>query len=534
MKITEDFLKSNTIPLIHVVDEDDLVLSESADAVWFTILSNFPWSDYVGFAADYYDALYQFNLKEAEKRSEKGKSSNEGSESEEEAALRLLFDRATMQKTKEGKIPVLFEQKVEEIKTGSVDVNELVPGRVPERFAGRKPKCFFAMFKAFLGTSLMGLPPEPEHVYMMLSSNPSFLRVCGFVLKMKNKEYSHLHVPSLRKLEQFDQIMTLSGLWDKIKLQEVKSNLEDKTIKYEKELVGDTTHYHAYSGFETVEYHDENGKECKKSQSKTTKKCRCENRETCSHDWTLADDGAGTVVKSNNKMHWAHKASIIGFPVQGIPLDARAVSDASTNDGLTFYPHVKSLFEMMPELASHVGRVLYDSACCSKELKKKFHDDLGVMLKASFNPRRKGNVTVGLPRGIELITPYGEPRCFAGYSMEYIGIRYENDKFIYRSPFDADGEPVCNSCEMKEYCSPNSETGRTITISFDALPQIDPNDPPMSKRFKAIMTRRPSVERMIKRLKRDLGDDRLTKRGNSSFQAYLDKTMIAYHILLRY
>ncbi len=42
-----------------------------------------------------------------------------------------------------------------------------------------------------------------------------------------------------------------------------------------------------------------------------------------------------------------------------------------------------------------------------------------------------------------------------------------------------------------------------------------------------------SVGRMIKRLKCNLGDSRLTKRGNASFQAYLDKTMIALHILLR-
>ena len=32
----------------------------------------------------------------------------------------------------------------------------------------------------------------------------------------------------------------------------------------------------------------------------------------------------------------------------------------------------------------------------------------------------------------------------------------------------------------------------------------------------------------------ELGDDRLSKRGNASFQAYLDKTMIAYHLLLRH
>jgi len=55
----------------------------------------------------------------------------------------------------------------------------------------------------------------------------------------------------------------------------------------------------------------------------------------------------------------------------------------------------------------------------------------------------------------------------------------------------------------------------------------------MAKRFKATMARRTSVGRMIKRLKCDLGDSRLTKRGNASFQAYLDKTMIAFHILLR-
>ncbi|MES9858980.1 MAG: hypothetical protein ABW166_20620 [Sedimenticola sp.] len=48
------------------------------------------------------------------------------------------------------------------------------------------------------------------------------------------------------------------------------------------------------------------------------------------------------------------------------------------------------------------------------------------------------------------------------------------------------------------------------------------------------MIRRPSVERMIKRLKCDLGDDRLSKRGNDSFQAYLDKTLTSYHLLIRH
>ncbi len=92
---------------------------------------------------------------------------------------------------------------------------------------------------------------------------------------------------------------------------------------------------------------------------------------------------------------------------------------------------------------------------------------------------------------------------------------------------------MCSTCEHKINCCPNSRAGRTINISFDILPHINSDDPPMAKRYKAIMSRRPSVERMIKRLKCDLGDDRLSKRGSDSFQAYLDKTMIAFHILLR-
>jgi len=109
-------------------------------------------------------------------------------------------------------------------------------------------------------------------------------------------------------------------------------------------------------------------------------------------------------------------------------------------------------------------------------------------------------------------------------------MRYENEKFIYWAPKDSDNVPVYFVCQHRENCCPNSTSGRTINISFDLVPHIDPQEPPMAKRYKAIMSRRPSVERMIKRLKCDLGDDRLRKRGNDSFQAYLDKTMIAFHV----
>jgi len=525
--------EGHPIPLFHEVHADDEYLLNTIDGEWFEILHDFAWEDYRAHAAAYYDALYAFNLDQGEIPKDAGGAIGE---TKAAAQQRLLFDRTTMQPPETAR-QILYQGPTVEWKSPTVNPMTLAPGIVPVRLAGRQPKCFFGLFKSFLGTVLMGFPAEPEQVHLLLKSNPSFARVCGFTPKEKDKPwpYGPLQIPSLRKLEQFDQVMREAGLWDRIKVSEVTANLQSGVIKKENELVGDTTHYHAYSGFETVAYEDDKGNAKKKSQSKVTKACRCDDWASCSHDWELTDDGAGTVVKSKTKMYWGHKASVIGLPKQGVALDAMAVADAATHDGQTFFPHVEKVFNDYPDLATSINRVLYDSACDDAELKTRFKDALGVELKASFNPRRSKATTEALPRGIEKITPYGVPVCSAGHEMDYRGIRYDREKFIYEAPTQNDGTSVCVGCpERTECCNSSTQTGRTLTVSFDTLPQIDSNDPPMAKRFKAIMRRRPSVERMIKRLKCDLGDDRLSKRGNQSFQAYLDKTMIAYHLLIRH
>jgi hypothetical protein len=520
---------SSQIPLIHIVDEDDRVLLKSSDAEWYRVLYYLPDKDYREVAAQYYDALYHFNQAEALRRKEKEWNSDESwPETKEEARLRLLFDRATMDKL----APVIHEEDFATPPRG-IDPASVAPGIVPDRLGGKKPKCFFALFKAFIGTTLMGFPAEPEHVHLLLSSNLPFARVCGFVPKGEKSQYWYKHVPSLRKLEQFDLIMTRYGLWDKLKWEEVLKNIKADIIGKENELVGDTTHYHAYSSFETVRYVDDKGEEQRKSQSKVTKKCHCDNKEGCADPWELADDGAGTIVKSSRKMIWGHKASVLGLPRQGIPLDAVAIADSATHDGETLLPHVERLFECLPVVKAWIDTVLYDSACDNQTLKEAFEKELQIGLKTSLNPRRKKAVTDNLPRGMEKITPYGDLICKGGYEMDYKGIRYEAEKFIYQAPVDENNVSVCIGCMYKMACCPHANIGRTVNISFDVLPHIDKQDPPMAKRFKAIMMRRPSIERMIKRLKCDLSDDRLSKRGNSSFQAYLDKTMIAFHILLR-
>ncbi|MES9857881.1 MAG: hypothetical protein ABW166_14975 [Sedimenticola sp.] len=524
--------KIQQIPLIHEIHSDEQHLLNTIDGEWFGILHHFHWQDYRQFGADYYNALYDFNQRSAQTTASK----EANSETKAEARQRLLFDRVTAPILSDTSKSVLYQGDVVDLKSRDVTAADVSPGEVPLRLVGRKPKCFFGLLKAFIGTSLMGFPAEPEKVELLLKSNPAFARVCGFFHKNKKLNgYHYQQVPSLRKLEQFDQIMTDAGIWGRLKLTAVKANLATGVIQPEGELVGDTTHYHAYSSFETVLYLDEKEKEQKKSQSKPTKNCQCEDWNHCPHEWVLCDDGAGTIVKSGKKMIWGHKASIIGLPKQGVAIDAIAVADAATHDGQTFFPHVERVLGDHADLAQTVHRVLYDSACDDAELKLQFEETFGVELKASFNPRRSKAITQNLPRGIEKITPYGVPICLAGYGMDYQGIRYANETFIYRAPLGDDGLSVCVGCHQRPVCCNRSaQAGRTITVSFDTLKHIDANDPPMAKRFKAIMTRRPSVERMIKRLKCDLGDDRLSKRGNDSFQAYLDKTLISYHLLIRH
>jgi len=514
------------IVLFHEYHEDDLLLLNSEDAQWYRILANFPWRDYQELAAKYYDALYHYN-----QSLQASNSSGKNDESKQDATQRLLFSRPTV----DDSLPVLYAPDFKKIAIPRVSPHCVAPGLIPHREGGRKPKCFFAMFKSFLGASLMGFAAEPENVHDLLRTNISFARVCGFIPAKASNTYWHMHIPSLRKLEQFDLIMREYGLWNQEKWDEVRKNIALKVIEKESTLVGDTTHYHARSGFRTIAYKDEKGGENKKSQSKTTKNCRCKDKDSCSHPWILADDGAGTIVKGkgSKKMYWGHKAAIIGLPQKGIPLDAKCVADAATHDRQTFLPHVIDLFKNLPEIKSWIENALYDSACDDQKLKDQFQNELGIGLKTSLNPRRRQTITDGLPQGMAKLTPYAGLFCNGGFEMQYKGMRHDQEKFIYQAPADENGSSVCLGCEHRHSCCPLSAKGRVVTIQFDMLPHIDPQDPPMAKRFKALMTRRPAVERMIKRLKCDLGDDRLTKRGNASFQAYLDKTMIAFHILLR-
>lgn len=606
--------------LIHCVEADDYHLENQPDLVWFHVLRAFDWVPFQHIAALYYEALWQFNDDQATTRNRDQPTPNP--ETKDQATQRLLFERPTLRDD----APVLVENPRPRDPRFVDDPNKLRPGKVPRRLAGRAPKCFFAMFKAFLGLAVRGKIPEPELVHDELESNPAFARACGFTLHDPQVGYRQSDGPSLRKLEQFDQIMAAQGLWAQAAREQVARNLQEGRIHKETTLVHDTTHYPAFSAFRAVElpttpsaavpqqpspsapsleakifvgtplrltaaerqrrqelmasqeagrlsetdrceldHIDEIGrlrrqtpaappaaadasgqlppptaspasnapsKNRRKSQPRTTKACQCSDRDHCPHPWTNADDGAGTVVKSTGKKYWAHKASTLVFPDANVLLDAVALTDAATHDSQSLSPHLDRLFRQHPQLWGKIGCVLDDGAADDATLKEEVCQRFGIKLFTPINPRRRQPITKHLPRGVDHITNTGTPVCRAGFPFDFVGCRHETGHFLFRAPSDSQGRPVCNGCHLRPECCRRSEGARHITVAFERLPWIDPHFPQLSHRFRKTIAYRTAIERMHKLMKYDYGDEQLTKRGNPAFQARLDKTLLAMHLII--
>jgi hypothetical protein len=628
------------VPLIHIVESDDLALADQPDVLWFDVLRSLDYRQFRATAARYYEYLYTFNQQQKLRRIERRENPPAPNpETQTQATRRLFEERATVDKQS----PALYQQPDPETSLIRVLPCEVAPGVTPLRWAGRPAKCFFSMLYAFLGTTLAGQRAEPQFVYQRLMENPAFARTCGFTVRRPGRPERQSDVPSLRKLQQFDQIMTDNGLWEELALDRVAANLREGKIKMEATLVHDTTHYHAYSSKQMVELpapgeadarqtptssedspvpgtpaappipvakvgggpvvvgrvevirvpadqvpvlksstvaasadpspdktseadtaistnhtattaekppaakrnsspakttkrNPSPAKKAKtkkrKSHPRTTKNCRCQDREHCDHQWVSADSGAGTVVKSPGRMYWGHKASTLGLANQEILLDAVAMSDAASHDSQSVVPHLNRLFTRHPELRAQVKRLLDDGAADDSKLKATVRDMFGIELLAPINPRRRKPIGDNLPRGIDHLTPRGVPVCRAGYPFDLLGFRKDTERFLFQAPRDSDGESVCLGCSQRGGCYRGVSNGRVITISPDRVPWLDRDFPQLSKRHAKAMARRTSIERLQKLMKFDLGDDRLTKRGNHSFQACLDKTLFAMHVLL--
>lgn len=559
--------------LLCIVESDDWYLRQQDSVLWFSVLAMLDWRFLRPVGGRYYDFLETFNQEQASRRREKqGSAAQANTETRKEAQTRLLFARATMC---DGASVIEESLAAGGTEPRRVDPERIAPGVVPARLCGRSPKCFFALFKAFLAMAIRGRAPEPAVVSEALRSNPSLARACGFTLPDKKVGYRQSDVPSLRKLEQFDQIMTDNGLWEQAALDRVAENLRKGRIRTGETLVHDTTHYRAFSSMQMVEIPNENvaekrqagpqevaqdaggevakapaesqapkaGRKARKnrkrkerrkrkSQAKATKNCRCKDRATCRHPWVSADSGAGTVVKSGGKMHWGHKASTLAFAGQEILLDAVAMTDAASHDSRSLEPHLGRLFARHPELKKVVTRVLDDGAADDQGLKDRIRETLSIELLASPNPRGRKPIKQDLPQGIDRLRSSGTPVCAEGFPFDFLGCRHPTRRFLFRAPRLADGTPACQGCPRKSSCCSPGADLRHITVPFDRLPWLDPKRPQLSRRFQKTMAKRTVIERIHKLMKFDYGDEVLTKRGNRAFQARLDKTLLAMHVVL--
>lgn len=274
-----------------------------------------------------------------------------------------------------------------------------------------------------------------------------------------------------------------------------------------------------------------------KSQSRVVKHCRCRDRERCPHPWMLSDPGAGTVVKGGRggkKRYWAHKAAVLSTGPGGIPLDAVAMTDAATHDSAALVPHLDRLFTLYPELDGQFTNVLADAAWDDTALKEQVEKRFGLSLKTPVNPRSIKPITQSLGRGMKSLSPAGTLTCHADREMPFQGASHRRETFVYRAPRLDTGAVACHTCPVKATCCRSDNTnGRDAEIPFTMLPHIDPSDPPMARRFKAIIRRRTAVERAIKRVKLDFSDPQLSRRGNDAFQGHLDRSLIAFHWMLR-
>ena len=144
---------SGQLPLIHFVESDDLYFQDQPDVLWFDVLRNLDDRRFQTTAVHYYERLWQFNQRQAQQRIERQECPPSANpETEQQATERLLFSRATLDET----APVLFKQPERDTPSIQIDPQTVRPGVTPPRFAGREPKCFFAMLYAFLGVTLAG------------------------------------------------------------------------------------------------------------------------------------------------------------------------------------------------------------------------------------------------------------------------------------------------------------------------------------------------------------------------------------------
>jgi len=296
--------------------------------------------------------------------------------------------------------------------------------------AGRPPCDALCLMRAFLAAPLLGVGDSPTDVHLLLRSNPTFVRACGFLGRAAMKQPGELtsrRLPGLSTCEEFSEVMTRYGLWQLARIEQVLENIESGVVEIEDTIAFDTTHVEANSHCGNVVPADAKIQEGKKPKHRKVprvrKRCECgkANWEGCEHPWVPTDQGAAIVVKGPTRIYWAHKASVASFGNSEIPIDARSLQYAAEHDSKTLIPHLKLLMRDLPLVLTLLLYILADDGYQGqKEAVARFRDRARLILPVHPSGKSKEKVAANFS-GIDRFTPIGVPICDAGHRFEMLG-----------------------------------------------------------------------------------------------------------------
>ncbi len=84
------------IPLIHIVESDDLFLADQPDVLWFDVLRSLDYHQFQATAAHYYEWLYTFNQQQKEQRFERRENPPAPNPETQSQATRRLFEERAL------------------------------------------------------------------------------------------------------------------------------------------------------------------------------------------------------------------------------------------------------------------------------------------------------------------------------------------------------------------------------------------------------------------------------------------------------
>jgi hypothetical protein len=522
------------------------VLSDPTNHDWLAVIAAVAGERYETLGRRYYVALNHFRRQQSRPALPGTPHiAAEGKQRALQGVLHLLEERKTTSRQNGGSAADVFVDP----STDKADVSlpEVLKDftKAPPRLsdilvgAGRPPCDALCLMRAFLAAPVVGVGDDPTSVHLLLHSNPTFARACGFrasgALKVAG-EMTSRGLPALSTCAEFSEVMTRYGLWHLARVEQVRDNLDKGVVEKEDTLSFDTTHLIANSHCANVLPADAAVKEGEKPKHRKvpriTKSCGCgkENWESCGHPWLPTDPGAAVVVKGTTRIYWAHKASVVCFGDSEIPIDVRALQYAAQGDGKTLVPHLMLLQRDFGDVVEPVRYILADDAYRENaDAVKAFGQEARLVVPV--HGRKARAALAETFAGINRFTPIGVPVCEGEHRFELRGRDMTNERFLWAAPDDDDGRPVCEKCPLAGNCLEKGGR-RHIRVEREDQPQINWEHPQHFAREQERYGKRTGIERAIKRLKVDLNGECLTHRDGHRVQAHLDRKLLTFHLLL--